>query len=157
MHGLFSRAHPRSRLSQSWGRNSSLSLCCCSSPQNLCAFLCCALSQIRQRRFVLPYVDAVISTTCCCMLHSLKKIPPSLTLCLCVSLLISYFPLLFFVFGQSIPCICLCCGCWIKLETWAVIGDGSAGSLPRFPLFPVRCALTQAFNPRERDVGKTLQ
>lgn len=78
-------------------RNSSLRLCCCSSPQNLCAFLCCALSQIRQRRFVLPYVDAVISTTCCCMLHWLKNPSISHSLSLCFSLDFLFFSSLFLV------------------------------------------------------------
>lgn len=55
-------------------------------------FLC-----FRQRRFFLPYVDAAISTTCCCMLHSLKNpsIPHSSSLC--VSLDFFFFSSLFLV------------------------------------------------------------
>lgn len=64
-----------------------------SQPQNICA-----LSQITQRRVVLPYVDAAIPTTC--FIHEKK----SLDLSLSVSLdLFFSSPLLFFVFGQSIP------------------------------------------------------
>lgn len=63
----------------------------------------CALSQIYTKKVCLTL------RRCCYFHHMLlhasfmKKIPPSLTLRLCVSLLISFSPLLFFVFGQSIP------------------------------------------------------
>jgi len=85
MHGLFSRALPRSRRD--------------GEPAVSAAEYCfCALSQITQRRVVLPYVDAAIPTTC--FIHEKK----SLDLSLSVSLdLFFSSPLLFFVFGQSIP------------------------------------------------------
>lgn len=117
-------------------------------------FLC-----FRQRRFFLPYVDAAISTTCCCMLHSLKNpsIPHSSSLC--VSLDFFFFSSLL-CFWSEHPCVCLQCGFWIKVETQAVIrslGDESAGRSPPFSSLPCQtCSHSspQSERERERDVGK---
>lgn len=134
-------------VSQSWGRNSSLSF---SSPQNICAslYLC-----FRQRRFILPYVDAAISTTCCCMLHSLKNPSISHSSSLCVSLDF-FFSSSLLCFWSEHPCLCLRCGFWIKVETRAVIrslGDESAGRSPPFSSLPCQtCSHSSPQSERER-------